>query len=83
MQSWQIQEAKARFSEVVRDAEREGPQEITLHGRPVAVLISRDEYDRLAGTGRSLVDFMRGSPLFDQADVEFERERGLSRKVAI
>lgn len=46
MQSWQIQEAKARFSEVVRGAEHEGPQEITLHGRSVAVLVSRAEYDR-------------------------------------
>ncbi|MBK8305604.1 MAG: type II toxin-antitoxin system Phd/YefM family antitoxin [Gammaproteobacteria bacterium] len=83
MQSWQIQEAKARFSEVVRGAEHEGPQEITLHGRPVAVLVSRAEYDRLAGTGLSLVDFMRRSPLHSQADIEFERGPGLTREVAL
>jgi len=83
MQSWQIQEAKARFSELVRGAESEGPQEITLHGRPVAVLVSRAEYDRLAGTGVSLVDFMRRSPLHDQSDIEFEREPGLTREVSL
>ena len=81
MQSWQIQEAKARFSEVVRGAEHEGPQEITLHGRPVAVLVSRAEYDRLAGTGLSLVDFMRRSPLYGSEDVTFERDRSLTREV--
>jgi prevent-host-death family protein len=83
MQSWQVQEAKARFSEVVRGAERDGPQEITLHGRAVAVLVSRAEYDRLTGTGRSLLEFMRSSPLHDQADIDLEREPGLTREVAL
>ena len=54
MHSWQIQDAKARLSEVIRGAEQDGPQEITYHGRSVAVLLSRAEYDRLAGTGSSL-----------------------------
>ena len=40
MHSWQIQEAKARISEVVKCAQNQGPQEITLHGKPVAVLVS-------------------------------------------
>lgn len=49
MQTWQIQEVKARLSAVLLSAEREGPQEITHHGRSVAVLLSRADYDRLAG----------------------------------
>ncbi len=40
MKTWQLQEAKARFSELVRRAESQGPQDITLHGRRVAVLRS-------------------------------------------
>jgi len=83
MRTWQIQEAKARLSEVVKDAEREGPQELTWHGRPVAVVVSRAEYDRLAGTGESLVEFIRRSPLFGQDDIEFERDKSLTREVEL
>ena len=83
MHTWQIQEAKARLSEVVKDAEREGPQEITLHGRSVAVVLSRAEYDRLAGTGESLVEFMRRSPLYGQDDIEFARDKSLAREVEL
>ncbi len=83
MHTWQIQEAKARLSELVKDAEREGPQEITLHGRSVAVVLSRADYDRLAGTGESLVEFMRRSPLFGQDDVEFSRDKSLTREVGL
>ena len=83
MRAWQIQEAKARLSEVVKDAEREGPQELTLHGRSEAVVVSKAEYDRLAGTGESLVAFMRRSPLYGQDDIEFERDKGLTREVEL
>lgn len=83
MRIWQMQEAKARLSEVVTGAEREGPQEITLHGRAVAVVLSRAEYDRLAGTGESLVDFMRRSPLYGQEDIDFPRDKSLTREVAL
>jgi prevent-host-death family protein len=83
VRSWQIHEAKARLSEVVKDAEREGPQELTSHGRSVAVVISRADYDRLAGTGESLVAFMRRSPLYGQNDIEFERDKSLDREVEL
>ena len=83
MRAWQIQEAKARLSEVIKDAEREGPQELTLHGRSVAVVVSKAEYDRLAGTGESLVAFMRRSPLYGQDDIEFERDKSLTREVEL
>ena len=55
MQTWQMQTAKARFSELMKQAADHGPQEITLHGRPVAVVISREEFDRLSGGAASLV----------------------------
>ena len=63
MQSWQMQTAKARFSELVKHAAQEGPQEITLHGQSVAVVVSRKLFDQLSGNEQSLVDFMRASPL--------------------
>ena len=82
MHSWQIQDAKARLSEVVRDAEQEGPQEITHHGRSVAVLLSRAEYDRLAGTGSSLVEFMQRSPWYGEpGEIHIERDQSPTREV--
>lgn len=81
MQSWQMQTAKARFSELVKHAADDGPQEITVHGRSVAVVISRELFDRLSGNQSSLVDFMRQSPLCEQDDIVFERDRSLPREV--
>lgn len=81
MHTWQIQEAKAHLSELVRQTEQTGPQEITWHGRAVAVLLSTAEYQRLSGAGQSLVEFMQGSPLFGRDDIEFSRDRSPSREV--
>lgn len=68
---WQLQDAKARFSEVVRRAVEQGPQHVTVNGEERAVIVSAREYERLTGhrTGRELVELLAGSPL---ADVEFE-----------
>ena len=83
MHTWQVQEAKSRLSEVVKNAEREGPQEITVHGRPVAVVLSRADYDRLAGTGESLLAFMRRSPLAGIEDIDFPRDATLTRELSL
>jgi prevent-host-death family protein len=83
MQTWQMQEAKARLSEVVKRAEREGPQGITLHGRSVAVMLSQEAFDRLAGSDESLVVFMRRSPLYGNEDVRLDRDRSAAREVAL
>ena len=63
MQTWQMQAAKARFSELVKHAADSGPREITLDGRSVAVVVSRELFDRLSGNPDSLVDFMQQFPL--------------------
>lgn len=80
MHKWQIQEAKARLSTVLRSAEQDGPQDIIHHGRSVAVLLSRADYDRLTGNRQSLVEFMRRSPLYDQDDLIIERDASLTRE---
>ncbi|MFZ2853288.1 MAG: type II toxin-antitoxin system Phd/YefM family antitoxin [Rhodocyclaceae bacterium] len=81
MQTWQMQDAKARMSELVKRAQQQ-PQDITLHGKSVAVVISRDTFDRLAQNQGSLVDFMRRSPLYGSEDIEFERDRSPAREVS-
>lgn len=69
---WRLQDAKARFSEVVRLAREKGPQRVTLHGRDAVVIVSAETYDREwpRREGSRLVKALAASPL---ADVEFER----------
>ena len=55
MQVWQMQEAKAKLSELVKRAQTDGPQDITLHGESVAVVLSRESFERL--TSLSLLAF--------------------------
>lgn len=82
MQVWQIQEAKAKLSELVKRAQTQ-PQDITLHGKSVAVVLSREAYDKLACNQRSLVELMAQSPFHGAEDITFERERGLTREVEL
>jgi prevent-host-death family protein len=83
MRTWPLQEAKARLSELIRETEHAGPQAITWHGREVAVVLSKADYERLTGAGQSLVEFMRRSPLFDTDDVDLDRDARLTRDVAL
>jgi len=68
---WQLQEAKARFSELVRRAVEQGPQHVTVNGEERAVVVSAEEYERLAGrrTGQDLIKLLAESPL---AEVDFD-----------
>lgn len=70
---WALQDAKARFSEVVRKAKTEGPQQITVHGREEVVVVAVEEYRRIKGepTGQVLIDAMQDPRV---RDLQFERE---------
>lgn len=61
---WRLQDAKARFSELVRLAHSAGPQHVTLHGRAAVVVVDAEEFQRLKGerSGRLLVDALAASP---------------------
>ena len=61
---WRLQDAKARFSELVRLARSDGPQHVTLHGRNAVVVVDADEFVRLKGarTGQLLVEALQASP---------------------
>lgn len=82
MRRWQLQEAKARLSEVVKATEKEGPQEITVRGTLAAVLVSRADYDRLTRKRQSFVEFMRASPLAG-LELEVVRDRSPTRDVTL
>ena len=79
MNEWQMQEAKARLSEVVKCAESDGPQYISVHGKSVAVVVSLSHFDRLTANGKGLVEFMRNSPLYGAEDIQFKRDSSVTR----
>ena len=80
MKNWQAQEAKARFSALMRSAESAGPQTITVHGRRAAVVLSADDYDRLKRSQPSMFEFLRTSPLVG-VDLDIERDKSLPRDI--
>src|SRR6266436_71769 len=73
---WPLQDAKARFSELVRRVRSEGPQHVTVHGRDEVVVIAAEEFRRLKGdrTGEALIAAMQASPHRD-IDIEPRRSR--------
>lgn len=78
--AWQVQDAKQRFSELVRRALDDGPQVVTRHGREVVVVLSAAEYHRLT---QPLIPFERflleEGP--DLTDLDLEREDAPTREV--
>lgn len=59
-----MQDAKARFSELVRRVRGEGPQHVTVHGREAVAALSAEEFRRLKGdrTGADLIAAFQASP---------------------
>ena len=80
MKSWQLQDAKAHLSQVVKEVMADGPQEISLRGKPAVVLISKKEYDSLMKPKPSFVQFMKQSPLRG-AKIKLKRSRSLTRNI--
>lgn len=79
---WQLQEAKNRLSELVRKAQDEGPQTITLHGKDAAVVVSAKQFASLPRRKGTLVDFLRNSPLVG-VDLKVTRSRDTGRKIEL
>jgi prevent-host-death family protein len=71
---WALQDAKARFSELVRKARNEGPQHVTIHGRDEVVVVAAQEFNRLSGdlTGAALIAAAQVSPY---REIELEPAR--------
>ena len=84
---WQIQDAKQRFSEMIRAVVQDGPQIITRHGEEVAVVVDIAEYRRLTRPTVDLTGLLLGEPtLSDEsaevlAEVEAERKADVGRPI--
>ncbi|HSI39955.1 MAG TPA: type II toxin-antitoxin system Phd/YefM family antitoxin [Xanthobacteraceae bacterium] len=76
---WRLQDAKARLSELVRQAQTDGPQRVSVHGRDAVVVMSAEEFDRLKRpvTGHDIVAALSAAPL---PDASFKR---LSEKAPV
>ena len=74
MKTWQLQEAKAHLSELVKKASSGTPQEITLRGKPTVVVLSTQQYKKLKKNKQKLTTFLRQSPLVD-LDLELQRDK--------
>lgn len=71
---WSIEEAKAQFSELVSELERgNGYQTITKNGHPVAVIISKKDFERIHTKKNTLLEFFQVSPLAE-IDLEVQRD---------
>lgn len=81
MRTWQLQEAKSRFSEVVELSLREGPQMVTRRGHDAVVVLSANEYRRLSGASSSLFRVLRNAPRGEPLQVERSREAVRNNKL--
>src|SRR3989442_15907164 len=82
-EAWQLQTAKARFSEVFRRARTEGPQRITRQGKEGVVIISYEQFDHLMVKSRqpkSIVQFFRESPLVG-VELDLERDKDMGPEI--
>ena len=74
--TWQIQDAKNKLSEVITRAQRRGPQTITKHGKKAVVVLAYSEYEKLKKSQVGIVEFFASSPL---AGIDLTRDKSLPR----
>jgi len=82
MGQWQLQDAKARLSELIKSAHNEGPQQVTVRGKPSVIVISVEEFETMKRQRPRFVDLMRSSPLAGEA-LTIERSESLTRDVSL
>jgi len=78
--SWKLQDAKAKFSQLVEDALKIGPQIVTRRGKKTVVILSVEEYEKLTSKKPTLKTFLLNCPKMDD-DFEFQRQKDYSRSI--
>ena len=79
--AWTVAEAKASFSQLLEQA-RTGPQTITRNGRPAAVVVSVEEWERRTSRSGNLAEFLAASPLRGSG-LKIERSKDRPRDIAL
>ena len=80
--TWQLQEAKNKFSKLVEKAQHEGPQFVTKHGKESVVILSVEEYKKIVKPKSNLVKFIQTSPL-SKTLINIERDKSLGRDIEL
>ncbi len=80
--NWQLQEAKNKFSQVVKEAQQSGPQIITVRGKETAVLLSAEDFHRLTDPKGSLLEFFQDSPLRG-VELDLSRSQDTGRDIEL
>ncbi|MBT9439478.1 MAG: type II toxin-antitoxin system prevent-host-death family antitoxin [Desulfobacterales bacterium] len=80
--SWQLQDAKNKFSSLVDKAQHNGPQVVTKHGKDAVVVLSIDEYKKLIKPKTSLLKFFQNSPL-SKIKLDIKRNKDLPRDIEL
>ncbi len=78
--TWQLHDAKNRFSQLVTQAVRDGPQTVTRRGEPTVVVVSVADYQRLCEPRADLVDFLLAAPL---RGLDLSRDDDAEREVSL
>jgi prevent-host-death family protein len=79
--SWQLQEAKQKFSELVRRALEDGPQVVTRRGEEVVVVVPAEEFRRLTGDKPDFKEFLMSAP--DLSVLDLERQKEMPRDIEL
>jgi len=80
---WQMQDAKAKFAELVRRANADGPQIVTYRGADTAVVLSVEDYRALNEARPNFVDHILNGPKLDDEAVDLinERSKDMGREI--
>ena len=80
--TWQLQEAKNKFSKLVEKAQFEGPQFVTKHGKESVVVLSMEEYQNIVKPKSNLFQFIQASPL-SETSIIIERDKSTARDIEL
>ncbi len=78
--TWKLQDAKAKFSKIVEDALKIGPQFVTRRGKNAVVVVSIEEYEELISDKPSFKEFLLNCPKMDN-DFNFVRQKDFPRSI--
>jgi antitoxin Phd len=81
--TWELEDAGARLSEVVRRARSEGPQRVTVRGEDAAVVVSAEEFERMRGPERTGADLLKFLQSLDLWEVVPERDKDTGRDIEL
>ena len=80
--TWQLQEAKNKFSQLVEKAQNEGPQYVTRHGKESVVVLSVKDYKKIVKPESTLVQFIQSSPL-SKVSINIARDKSPDRDIEL